>query len=160
MGYLFKGQDRRDIKKSVLSLKRTLSRDVLARGLKKTTAISTRAVIFDDPGPPPNPQTAAVQTVLAILQVQLASVAKAPAYFTLPLSGSVIQNTATVVSGGNYPSLKDGDYPLTIIDMGEGYGAVAQCHVASGVVTSITVTAGGTLYTDPKAYLKGTETAI
>ena len=69
MGYLFRGQDRRDLNKSALGVRKILARDVLATNPKKTAAISTRRLVFDKPSPAGYLTTMATK-LLAILTMK------------------------------------------------------------------------------------------
>jgi hypothetical protein len=161
--YLFRGQDRRDLSKTILGIKRILARDQTAISPKKTTLISTRVQMLTGATPPGTLQTQQMQYMLAVLQNDLAYQCTTPAVFELNLNLGVI-TTPSVISGGQYGALPTGNYAIVVIDPSNlATGAVLTCHVTntivnnvpSSVVDGITIVSGGTNYTAPVAYMLG-----
>ena len=145
--YLFRGQDRRDIKKSIISLQRTLERDMIAIGQKRTTAISTRQTVFDGAGNYPGQQQVIAVFTLQVLLMAAKLRCVRPATFALEVVSGAIA-TASVTSGGNYPNLATGTYNLQIIDpnVSGGSGCTLNITAAAGIITGVVINAGGSGY--------------
>ena len=64
-------------------------------------------------------------------------------YYPATIVQGVISNTGSIVGGGSYTA---GTYLGVPLSGGQGTGAVADITVAGGIVTSVTIRNGGSLY--------------
>ena len=70
MAHLFRGKDRRLLKKGIECLNAIIKRDQVAANPRKTSAISTRTLMLDY-GSVPDPLYAAAETLLTQFQNEL-----------------------------------------------------------------------------------------
>ena len=150
--HLFRGQDRRDMQKTVMALSLTLARDKKAIDPKPTAAISTRETVFDIVSEFPGPQREDAQAVVDLIKFKLAlEITYSPATFFIDFTPGGMVMEIAVDDPGSYAGITDGACPLTIGDNGPGAGAKGVAWIAAGEVIWAYLTAYGDGYEEPFA---------